>query len=376
MTYTEDFLCELLCQMNKNIYCFGAGRIFGSFLEECAKYSLKENIKAIVDNHSDRFNPSIKIVQGENIPIIPFDEMVKNIKNNDSILITAAAYEEIIEQIEKTKELRNIRYYIYPILKIEHCDYDRLKAKIPLRLSFYESIQIPKTIHYCWFGGKEIPNQYRKWMESWKKYCPDYEIVEWNEDNYDVHKSRYISQAYERKQWAFVSDYARIDIIRKHGGVYLDVDVELTKNIDEMLMNDAFCGFESKEYVNYGLGFGAKKNNSILEEIKEYYDHTSFLKDDGTPNRINCPVIQTKIMKRHGLKCNGEFQIVGGMAVYPTRILCGMSPYSFRVERNPVYTYAIHHFSGSWMDDKKEKNKLISNMKKWSINDNYIYPGL
>lgn len=376
MEYVTGLLSELLSEKKKNLYCFGAGRVFDSFVKEFADYDLEDSIRAVVDNNPDVVKVSVKKVNGCSVPLISLEGMIRNIKNTDKIIITTDAYEEIIEQLEKIKGINDIKYYIYPVLRIEQYDYEQLKIKIPSQLSSCKSVQIPKTIHYCWFGGKEIPMQYRKWMESWNIYCPDYEIVEWNEKNYDIHKSRYISQAYEMKQWAFVSDYARIDIINQYGGIYLDVDVELIKNIDEMRKNQAFCGFENKEYVNYGLGFGAKKDYFILQEIKEYYDGIEFIKENGMLNQTRCPFIQTKIMKRYGLKCNGKFQLVEGMAVYPSRILCGMSPYSFRIEQNPIYTYAIHHFAGSWIEDKKEKSALISAMKKWSKNDNYIYPDL
>lgn len=376
MADAASIVSELLHENRKCIYCFGAGHVFNVFIHKFAAYNPENKIKAIVDNSLAVIRKKVKVVNNVSVPIISFEDLLRNIENGDKIFITTAAYEEIIEQLKKAEIIHTIRYYIYPVLEIEQEDYDRLNIAIPSELSLYKSIQIPRTIHYCWFGKKEIPDQYRKWMESWKKYCPDYEIIQWNEENYDVHKNRYVSQAYEAGQWAFVSDYARIDIIRAYGGVYLDVDVELLKNIDVMLMNDAFCGFESKGFVNYGLGFGAKKDNFILGEIKEYYDHKDFLCDDGTLNRINCPVIQTEIMKRHGLTCNGEFQIADGMVVYPSRVLCGMSPHSYRIERNPVHTYAVHHFAGSWLESKREKNKLISAMKKWSKNDHYIYPDL
>ena len=292
----------------------------------------------------------------------------------DIILITTMHYYEVVEQLNKEERLRNTDCYLYFLLRIEQYDYDRLKIDIPKNLSTYQKQVIPKVIHYCWFGKKEIPIQYKKWMESWKKYCPDYEIIEWNENNYDVHKSKYISQAYDMGKWAFVSDYARIDIINEHGGIYLDTDVELVKNIDILLKNIFFCGFESRKYVNFGLGFGSEKNNAILSEMKEYYDTMLFLSQDGTLNQITCPVIQTEIMKRHGLICNGEFQVVEGMTVYPSRVLCGMSPHSFRMQRNLDNTYAIHQYSGSWLEDKQEKNKVIFYMKKWSKNQDYYYP--
>jgi len=259
--------------------------------------------------------------------------MLNDIRPNDCILITTAAYEEVISQLEQIEKLNNTKFYIYSIMSIEQHDYELSRIAVPKQLSTDQKLQIPKVIHYCWFGRQQIPDQYKKWMESWKYYCPDYEIIEWNEKNYDVYKTPYISQAYEMEQWAFVSDYARIDIINEHGGIYLDIDVELTKNIDELLMNQAFCGFESSEYVNYGLGFGSQKHNPILHEIREYYDNLDFVQDDGTWNRTSCPVIQTKIMKRHGLECNGKFQIIND-AIFLLIIFCLYSNSLFHIHNS------------------------------------------
>lgn len=365
---------ELKKQLRGNLYCFGAGKAFDSFTQEFAQFKLEDRIKAVVDKNANQIDISAKKVNKIYIPIISLEQMLSEITEADSILITTAAYGEIIEQLEKIEKLNKVTCYSHTFLRMEQYDYDRLQVKLPSHISIYQEEHIPKVIHYCWFGKKPIPSKYRKWMESWKKYCPDYEIIEWNEHNYDVHKSRYISQAYDRGKWAFVSDYARIDIINEYGGVYLDTDVELVKNIDILLQNDAFCGFESFRYVAYGLGFGSKKHNAILSELKAYYDGMDFLSEDGTLNQTTCPVIQTEIMKRHGLICNGEFQIVEGMTVYPSRVLCGMSPHSFRIQRNLEETYAIHHYSGSWLEDIQGKNKVIFYMKKWSENEDYYYP--
>jgi len=363
-------------KLNKKLYCFGAGKAFDFFMDEFADYSLAKNIKAVVDNNSDAFETREKLVKGQYIPIITLRQMLDKISSKDIILITTAAYKEVINQLEKIEKLKDTEYCIYSVLRAEFYDKQRLDIYVPDKLARYEQIKIPKIIHYCWFGRKTIPAQYRKWMESWKKYCPDYEIIEWNENNYDVHKSLYMTQAYDLKKWAFVSDYVRVDIINEFGGVYLDTDVELLKNIDELLMNDAFCGFESSKYVNYGLGFGARKGNLIVNEIKKYYDNTSFILENGTVNQLTCPVIQTEVMKKHGLDCNGKFQIVNGMAVFPSKVLCGVSPHSFRMERNPVHTYAVHHFAASWHTSDVWENKK-SDMKEWiGEDDNYIYPSL
>ena len=118
-------------------------------------------------------------------------------------------------------------------------------------------MSIPKIIHYCWFGGKPLPNTAIKCIRSWKKHCPDYEIHCWNEKNFDINVCPYVKEAYEEKAWAFVSDYARLWIIYNYGGIYLDTDVELLKNIDNLLKYDVFMGFENKQYVNTGVGFWA-----------------------------------------------------------------------------------------------------------------------
>nr|WP_296480265.1 glycosyltransferase [uncultured Acetatifactor sp.] len=357
----------------KNVYCFGAGSVLARFLHEFREYHLEDDIKYVVDNSKEKQETIVRGIYND-IPVISLKKMLYEITLEDVIIITTVHFLEIIELLNGEEKLKSIECYLYNVLRIEQYDYERLNIEIPKKLGICQEQRIPKTIHYCWFGKTEIPAHYKKWMESWKKYCPEYEIVEWNEDNYDVHKSRYIRQAYDMGKWAFVSDYARIDIINEYGGIYLDTDVELVKNIDVLLQNDAFCGFENFRYVAYGLGFGSRKDNVILNEIKEYYDRMEFLSEDGTLKQITCPVIQTEIMKRHGLMCNGEFQVVEGMTVYPSRILCGMSPHSFRIQCNLEDTYAIHHYSGSWLESKQGKNKVIFYMKKWSENRDYYYP--
>lgn len=356
----------------KNVYCFGAGVALVNFLAEFQKYQIEDDIKYIVDNSPEKQGTEIKC-NSRYILVVSPEQMLSQIVFTDLILISTAKATEVIEQLSKQEKLKDITCYLYTLLRIEQYDHERLNIQIPEKLATCQEQKIPKIIHYCWFGKKEIPVQYRKWMKSWKHYCPDYEIIEWNENNYDVNKSRYASQAYGSGKWAFVSDYARIDIIYEYGGVYLDVDVELVKNIDEMLRNDAFCGFETNRYVAFGLGFGAKRFHPIMREIKKYYDDICFVSDDGKMDQTTCPIIQTNILEQYGLKCNGEFQLLDEMTVYPSRILCGMSPYSFRVARNLKDTYAIHHYTGSWLEEHQRKRDLILNMKKWSKSYSYFY---
>ena len=141
---------------------------------------------------------------------------------------------------------------------------------------------IPKVIHYCWFGGKELPEYAQKCINSWKKYCPDYEIRQWNENNFDINVSQYVKEAYSCKKWAFVSDYARFWILYHYGGVYFDTDVELIKPINEIIDNGPFMGYEAycnihflnprKEHlINPGLGIASEKKSLLYKEILDYF---------------------------------------------------------------------------------------------------------
>ncbi len=363
---------DLQGRIKGDLYCFGAGKAFDTFFSRDAGKAFAEYVKAVADNQANELSTSVKILDGKEIPIISFERLLKNIKEEDIILITTASFKEIVAQLDVIEKLKNTEYGVYFAVQMEFYDKKEANRPVPNSLARYGQIQIPKRIHYCWFGKGEIPAKCQEWMKSWAKYCPDYEIIKWSEDNYDVHKSKFISQAYETGQWAFVSDYARIDIINEYGGVYLDTDVELVRSMDELLKNDAFCGFEDCQVVAYGLGFGSKKQNRILAEIKEYYDRRSFQQEDGTLDKRSCPYIQTEIMEKYGLKRNGEFQIVDGMTVLPPRVLRGMSSHSLRTLRDLSHTYAIHHYMASWITEEWRKKQR--DRKEW-IKDNkdYIY---
>ncbi|TNU75055.1 glycosyltransferase family 32 protein, partial [Lactococcus cremoris] len=139
---------------------------------------------------------------------------------------------------------------------------------------------IPKVIHYCWFGGQPLPESALKCIESWRRFCPDYEIKQWSEKNYDVNKIQYIKEAYQEKKFAFVTDVARLDIIWNEGGIYLDTDVELIKSLDELLYNSLYLGMERAGRVNTGLGFGAEVNHPIVRANLELYTNIPFSGND------------------------------------------------------------------------------------------------
>lgn len=214
---------------------------------------------------------------------------------------------------------------------------------------------IPKTVHYCWFGRGEKPKLARKCIASWKKFCPDYEIIEWNEENFDVAMNGYTKMCYEEKKYAFLSDYARLVIVAEHGGMYFDIDVELVKSPDELLSKDAFFGFENEAYVNTGLGFGSVSHGSVVEAMLAEYDTLL----NGKNGTIGCPKLNTKALVKLGLVQNGLEQKVQDAVIYPPVFF---NPYdSATGELNRTReTISIHWYAASWMSKRQKMRGAIS----------------
>lgn len=214
---------------------------------------------------------------------------------------------------------------------------------------------IPKIIHYCWVGGNPKPQSVLYCIESWKRFCPDYEIREWNETNYDFSKNEYMRQAYKARKWGFVPDYARLDIVYTHGGIYFDTDVELLRSLDPLLNQDGFMGFENtgdgEFFVNCGHGFGAAPHNEVIRQARDLYDQVSFLKEDGTPNLLASPYFTTQSLRQLGLKQENRDQQLPGMMVYASDVLCPKNFRTGKVSRTSR-TVSIHHFTASWVDEK------------------------
>lgn len=217
---------------------------------------------------------------------------------------------------------------------------------------------IPKKIHYCWFGGKEKPKLVKKCIASWKKYCPDYEIIEWNEDNFDLNKNEYVKYCYKNKKWAYLSDYVRLDVVGEYGGLYFDTDVEAIKSFDDLLCYDAFYGFENEQYVASGLGFGSvAQHKTILAMLEEYYKLE--FDQNGDLIFIGCPILNTKALSDLGLKKNGQLQNICGAEILPITYL---NPYENSTGRLNVQkdTHSIHWYAKSALDWKTKVRSRIT----------------
>ncbi len=218
---------------------------------------------------------------------------------------------------------------------------------------------IPKIIHYCWFGGNPLPELAQKCIASWKKFLPDYEIKEWNESNYDVRKIPYIAQAYDAKKYAFVSDYARFDILYQYGGVYFDTDVEVIKPLEEILKRGAFAGVECAGALNAGLGIASPAASEIFAEILDSYKTESFLNCDGSYNLKTVVERVSDIFRRYGFTNSLEIQDIAGFTIYPPEYFCpkDMRTSELKLTEN---TYTIHHYDGSWVEEWKREIRVYA----------------
>lgn len=206
---------------------------------------------------------------------------------------------------------------------------------------------IPKKIHYCWFGGAPLPELALKCLESWKKFCPEYEIIQCNEQNFDVNSYAYTREAYGAKKWAFVSDVARLYALVHEGGVYMDTDVELLGSLDGLLKYEGVSGFESGDRVSTGL-MACQQGQPLFLELLAEYDGVHFLQEDGAMDLTTNVERITRTCLKYGLRQNNEFQIVRGCALFPSEYFCPKDPQT-GVLTLTEKTLAIHHFDGSWL---------------------------
>ncbi len=216
---------------------------------------------------------------------------------------------------------------------------------------------IPKVIHYCWFGGKGKPEAVRRMIRTWKLYCPDYQLKEWNETNFDIHINRYCREAYEQRKWAFVSDVARMYALYNEGGIYMDTDVEVVRSLDSLLDNPAFLGFEGTKWIATSI-LGTEPNNPVIRSFMDSYNSRSFVREDGSLDQTTNVEEWTKLLvDKFGLQLNGKKQCAAGFNIFPADYF---TPYDYLTGRlhRTDNTYTIHWFGQSWINNKPWRTKL------------------
>lgn len=349
----------------KKLFLFGAGRACEHFHEVFCHYY---KVEGIIDNNSSLWNKIIDC-NGQQVLVLSVKSFLNTVSKmlleDVILLITPVFYGlKIVAQLDAVKELDGLACCLGSFLRY-----------YPVRhgeISFTEAKQkIPKKIHYCWFGGSAIPEHLQKFINGWKRLCPDYEIIEWNESNYDVCKNQYMKEAYEAKKWGFVPDYARVDIIYEHGGIYLDTDVELLRRPDKLLNDSAFFGFCSNDAVALGVGFGAVPKHPLLKSLRDFYDDKSFLTNSGGLNLAPCYVYQHPVFRQYGFKIENEYQKINDAVLYPSDVFGNTGAAVLDC------TVAKHHSQLSWVqsDEKKMFDKTIQAVfdgRRMTFDDNVM----
>ena len=207
---------------------------------------------------------------------------------------------------------------------------------------------ITKIIHYCWFGRGEKPELAKKCIASWRRFCPDFEIREWNEDNCGDLAIPFMAEAYAAKKYAFVSDVMRLVVLEQYGGVYFDTDVEVLRDISPLLEDEGFIGFENDQFVNSGQVLAAIPHHPVIGAMIAEYKTLHFLNPDGSINAVGCPHLNSDVMERFGLVRNGQEQLVAGIHVYPEDYFNPMDSTTGKLTKTE-HTYSIHWYSMSWL---------------------------
>lgn len=321
----------------KDIICWGNGKHYRNitypFLQ---KSGLIKNLKGFADA-SDK------------------EKLAQMDRDKTVILIAVTGYEEILGQLKADERLSG--FEAVPSIYLEALYEDMLLLSVnkpPLNYRKKDKPVIPKLIHAIWFSRDPMPELYLRCLESWKKYAPDYEIKIWNMETYKPDKCLFFEQAIEHKNWAFASDYARADLLYRYGGIYMDLDVEMLRPVDDLLYNDAYMSFESLDRIECGSGMGSRLGHPIIKEICESYEKRPYLKADGTWDNSTCPVRYTQVIEKHGLKKDGGFQFVEDITVYPFEVLTGKS-FDTGIIYSSDLSYTVHHHNGSWIPDPAHK---------------------
>lgn len=325
---------------DRKIICFCAGDNFRTF---CENYPVIPRIECAVDSYKAG---SIFRMGDREIPVVSM-EQIEDISHGTVLVLTSVkAADEIMPKLDQDSRFRDMELYVPEMFGREKTDF-MLQA---------DAVQaIPKVIHYCWFGGAPIPCRFQENIDSWRKYCPDYEIIQWNESNYDVSRNTYMRQAYESRKWGFVPDYARLDIVESQGGIYLDTDVRMVRSFDPLLQFGMFCGFESMTRINLGQGFGAVKGHPVVRKLRKGYENLEFIDPAGKMNTVPSPVYQTRELERLGVVIDGTFQQLEDAVIFPQEYFSPVNEFGYGMQTEN--TFSVHQYDGSWYDEKQRETK-------------------
>lgn len=354
-----DELSKRIRRESVKIVMFGAGAIGQVVAPQIINdQGLLDRVDCYIDNNESRWGEEISVC-GRSFEI----RAVKYLDTcplNTVILVNISRFFDAIEQLKGMECTQNMCCYIMPMMLIHnYC----LSASTGHPVMADDPV-IPKKIHYMWLGGNPLPDKLKRCIDSWEKYCPDYEIIEWNENNYDIGRHKYMSQAYDAGAYGFIPDYARLDILYNEGGFYLDTDVELIGSIDDLRYQEAFCGVEKWQVVNFGGLSGAVREHPAVRRFLDARKELCFTDREGRQNRNTCGFYDTQTAIDMGYRINGQTQNIMGMNIYAYDFFQPFDYMSGTLNQTEN-TRSIHWFNGGWLDDDmREANRKTAERYK------------
>lgn len=340
-------------EKDRKIVLFGAGvmgRVLMPYIAN--KFNLDKQILACVDNNPAKWNRQIDYVT-KKVTIYSSKYFEQLVGMDFCIVITNGDFESVVTQLEKIECLKEAECFLLPVMQVTAAK--KINPGSVVHIS--SEPLIPKIIHYCWFSGNPIPGPLKKCINSWHEKCPDYEIIRWDESNYDVGKHISTKQAYEAGNWGFVTDVVRLELMYEFGGFYFDTDVELLKNLDELRFQPAFCGREEWGHMNSGCGFGCEKHFELVREMWEFRKDVPYLTIEGKCNAEASGYYETIPLMKRGLRIDNSTQTVDGMTIYSSEFF---SPFNYisGTETITDNTFSIHYFSGSWLGEAGQQHRI------------------
>lgn len=341
---------------DRELYIYGVGDVFRKLTKREVYADIHKNVTGYIDN--GKAGEEIEVL-GQNYAVHAID-FLKEMKRGTVLLCGIKYLDEMYRILCEQNLPDDIECFVMPLIWAVSGGQDDSAIKKLIDNGESGTNKIEKKIHSFWFSNDKKPREYQQCIDSWKRICPDYEIIEWNAQNYDYTKNLFMKQAFESKKWAFVSDFARLDVIYHYGGIYLDMDVELLKTPDSLLKFSAFFNFGTQNDIDLGSGFGSVKKNSFVGSLLGLYKDKEFLDKSGRPmaDQFIQPELIRECFRKSGIHMNGNMQLRDDMLILPRKYCTPVDDFFLQNFVQCDESRSIHHYNaGWWTKDWQDERK-------------------
>lgn len=351
---------------NNKLYIYGMGK---DYLDLTGSYfypAISRNVTEFIDNGK----AGSEITGGARKYTVRNLEYLKDISGGIILICSSKCMDEMYKSVCSLNLPDSVECFLLPLIWTVSDGDDDEKIKDYIFNNESAPHKIEKKIHTFWFSGEKKPEGYQKCIDTWKKVCPDYEVIEWNAKTYDCGKNNFVKQAYDKKKWSYIADYARLDVVNEYGGIYLDMDIELKNNFDPLLKCRAFFSFEIQFRINLGTGFGSVAHNPFIKSLMDLYEENELLDESGELmwDKYVQPAFIMDYFKKIGVNMNGNMQMIDDMIFLPRKYYSPVDSFFLYNHVQNEDTRGIHWYNAGWCDDSvlemREKNKLWIDIAK------------